>query len=89
MGITNTADRFRGLPHYADWRYPHDGRNPDLSDSVEMAESIAPVAPVRALDGPRSAFIADQRDSRFTRTGVCCLFPRRVTFVQFLRRTDV
>ena len=50
MGITNTADPFRGLPHHADWRYPHDGRNPDLSDSVNMAESIALVASVRALD---------------------------------------
>jgi hypothetical protein len=52
MGITNTADRSRGLPHHADWRYPHAGRNPDLSDSVKMAESIALVASVRALDGP-------------------------------------
>jgi hypothetical protein len=48
MRITNTADRSRGLPHHADWRYPHDGRNPELSDSVKMAESIAIVASVRA-----------------------------------------
>jgi hypothetical protein len=26
-------------PHYADWRDPHGGRNPDLSDSIEMVES--------------------------------------------------
>ena len=52
MRITNIADRSGGLPHHADWRYPHDGRNPDLSDSVKMAESIAFVASVRALDGP-------------------------------------
>jgi len=52
MGMTNTADRSRGLPRNADWQYPHDGRNPDLSDSVKMAESMALVASVRALDGP-------------------------------------
>jgi len=26
-------------PHYADWRDPHAGRNPDLGDSIEMVES--------------------------------------------------
>jgi hypothetical protein len=40
MGVVNTVDR---CPRFhlicADWRDPHGGRNPDLSDSIEMVES--------------------------------------------------
>jgi hypothetical protein len=44
-------------PHTANWRNPHRGRDPDLSDSAEMAESI-PCGICAALDG------ADLRSGR-------------------------
>ena len=75
--------------YHADWRYPHDGRNPDLSDSVKMAESIALVASVRALDGADPAVIGHRRDSRFTPMGICCLFSKLDTSVQILVLRDV
>ena len=60
------------------------GEIPILSDSVEMAESIALVASVRALDGPDLAVIVNRRDSRFTSIGKCWLFSKPDTFVQIL-----
>ena len=75
-------------PHDVNWRYPHRGRNPDLSDSVELAGSIR--SGICASTGwSRSAVKPNRDDRRFTPRLGCCLFSKRVTFVQILFREDV
>lgn len=89
IGITNIADRFRGLPHHADSRYPHDGRHPDFKRVGPNGREHCHRGFRAATGWTRSAVIADRRDFRFTRRGMCYLFPKLDTFVQILVRKDV
>jgi hypothetical protein len=64
-----------------DWRDPHGGSNPDLSDSVPLAESN-PCGECAALDGTDPRSVALWRDLEITPKGLCRPFSKPVTFVQ-------
>lgn len=89
MGITNTADRSRGLTSSRRLAISARREKSRFKQLGPGGREHCPRGSVRALDGHDLPSQPDRRDSRFTRLGVCCLYSKLDTFVQILVLRDV